>query len=249
MTRPLTGRLAADRVGVRPVSPVPDRVLEVFGGITDASSVASDILDMLGVAGAIPASELRSTVPGRRLVGRALTVQHIARDADLPSPDIVRGRVEEGDVRLADIEAHNQAEPGDVLVVAGVPAISSMGRISAALGLRQGERGAIVDGAVRDVTSVAALGYPVWSRGQSPITGKYRLETVAVNQPVIIAGITVHPGDLVIADDAGVVIVPYALAAQVADRALELERIEADRLVRIDEGEPLPDLAKVPRAR
>ncbi|MBX3146394.1 MAG: RraA family protein [Gemmatimonadales bacterium] len=249
MTRPLTGRLAAHRVGVRPVPPVPDRVLEVFRDISDASSVVSDILDGLGMAGAVPATVLCPTVPGSTLVGRALTVRHIARDASPPSPDEIQRRVREVDVRLADIEAHNQAEPGDVLVVAGVSGISSMGRISAAIGLRQGEAGAIVDGAVRDTVSVARLGYPVWSRGRSPITGKYRLETVAVNQPVDIAGITVHPGDLVIADDAGVVIVPYALAAQVADRALELERAEAARLVRIEKGEPVPDLAKVPRAR
>lgn len=249
MTRPLTGRLAADRIGARPMPPVPDEVLETLRSIDDASSVVSDILDGLGVAGAVPASELQPTMPGHRVVGRALTVRHIARDAELPMPEVIRRRAQEGDVRLADIEAHNQADPGDVLVVAGVAGISSMGRISAAIGARQGECGAVVDGAVRDVASSRRIGYPIWSRGHSPITGKYRLETVAVNQPVVIAGVTVNPGDLVVADDAGVVFVPQVLAEQVAELALALEQREAERIARIDAGAPVPDLAKVSRAR
>lgn len=228
---------------------VPDEVLAFFRGIDDVSSAVSDVLDGLGVVGAVSASHLSPTMPGRRVVGRALTVRHVVRDAELPSPDVIRRRVREGDVRLADIEAHNQADPGDVLVVASAPGISSMGRISAAIGLRQGELGAVVDGAVRDIASLPQLGYPVWSRGASPMTGKYRLETVAVNQPVIISGITVHPGDLVVADDAGVVFVPRALVAQVAELVASLEQTEAERIARIDAGESVPDLAKVPRAR
>lgn len=228
---------------------IPDEVLAFFRGIDDLSSVVSDVLDGLGVVGAIPASELSPTMPGGRIVGCALTVRHVVRDAELPSPDAIQRRAQEGDVRLADIEAHNQADPGDVLVVAGAPGISSMGRISAAIGLRQGELGAVVDGAVRDVASLRRIGYPVWSRGLSPKTGKYRLETVAVNQPVVISGIPVHPGDLVVADDAGVVFVPRALIAQVAELVSSLEQAEAKRIARIDAGESVPDLAKVPRAR
>ncbi len=228
---------------------VPDEVLAFFRSIDDASSAVSDVLDGLGVVGAVPASELNPTMPGRRVVGRALTVRHVVRDAELPSAEVMRRRVQEGDVRLADIEAHNQADRGDVLVVAGAPGISSMGRISAAIGFRQGELGAVVDGAVRDVASLRQLGYPVWSRGSSPMTGKYRLETMAVNQAVVISGITVHPGDLVVADDAGVVFVPRALAAQVAELVSSLEQAEAKRIARIDAGESVLDLAKVPRAR
>ncbi|MHB1327303.1 MAG: RraA family protein [Gemmatimonadales bacterium] len=249
MTRPLTGRLAADRIGPRPVSPVPDRVLDLLRAIEDVSSVVSDVLDGLGVVGAVPASVLNPTMSDVRVVGRALTVQHVVRDETAPAAEEIRRRAREGDVRLADIEAHNQAEPGDVLVVAGMAGISSMGRISAAIGARQGELGAVVDGAVRDVASSRRLGYPIWSRGLSPITGKYRLETVAVNQPVVISGVTVHPGDVVVADDTGVVFIPHAIAEQVAAFASALEQSEAGRIARIDAGDTVPDLAKVPRAR
>ncbi len=249
MTRPLTGCLPGDRIGLRPLPPVPDGVLEVLRGIDDASSVVSDVLDGLGIIGAIPASVLSPTMSDVRVVGRALTVRHVARDEAPPPAEEVRRRAREGDVRLADIEAHNQADPGDVLVVAGVAGISSMGRISAAIGSRQGELGAVVDGAVRDVASSRRLGYPIWSRGQSPITGKYRLETIAVNQPVVIAGLTVNPGDIVVADDAGVVFIPRVLAEQVVELASALEQSEAGRIARIDAGVSVPDLTKVPRAR
>ena len=63
-------------------------------------------------------------------------------------------------------------EPGDVLVLQGVDLISNMGNILASIARRQGEIGAIVDGGVRDVDHSRGIGYPVWSRSLSPITGK-----------------------------------------------------------------------------
>jgi regulator of RNase E activity RraA len=103
---------------------------------------------------------------------------------------------------LADIEAHNLAEPGDVLVV---------------------------QGAVRDIDH---------SR---------RIETMAVNHPVHIAGIEVKPGDLVIADECGVCFVPFARAAEVFAVAQRMAASEAQRLKKLDEGIPLADFVKLPR--
>jgi regulator of RNase E activity RraA len=148
---------------------------------------------------------------------------------------------------LADIEAHNLAEPGDVLVVQGVAGISSMGGVSASIGKRQGEIAAIVDGAVRDIDHSRRIGYPIWSAGVSPITGKWRIETMAVNHPVQIAGIEVKPGDLVIADECGVCFVPFARAAEVLAVAQRMAASEAQRLKKLDEGIPLADFVKLPR--
>jgi 4-hydroxy-4-methyl-2-oxoglutarate aldolase len=140
-----------------------------------------------------------------------------------------------------EIEAHNLAEPGDVLVIQGVAGISSMGGISASVGRRQGESGAVVDGAVRDVDHSRRIGYPVWCSGVSPITGKWRIETVAVNRPVRIAGIEVQPGDLVVADECGVCFVPFARAAEVLAVAERLARSEKARLAGLAEGIPLSE--------
>ena len=105
---------------------------------------------------------------------------------------------------MAEFEAHNLAEDGDVLVIDGVSGMSNMGGISAQTGKRQGERGAIVMGGVRDVAAFARVGYPIWSTEITPVTGKWRLQTVEINGTVKIGGVRVEPGDLVVADDTGV---------------------------------------------
>jgi len=148
---------------------------------------------------------------------------------------------------LADIEAHNLALPGDVLVVQGVAGISSMGGVSASIGKRQGEIAAVVDGAVRDIDHSRSIGYPIWSAGVSPITGKWRIETIAVNDPVKIAGIEVKPGDLVIADECGVCFVPFARAAEVLAIAQKLAASEKARLEKLESGIPLSEYIKLPR--
>jgi len=125
--------------------------------------------------------------------------------------------------------------------------ISSMGGISASIGKRQGEAGAIVDGAVRDIDHSRAIGYPLWSASVSPITGKWRIETMAVNDPVHVAGIEVRPGDLVVADECGVCFVPFARAAEVLAIAQRLAASEARRLQALRDGMPLADFVKLPR--
>ncbi len=167
----------------------------------------------MALVGAVPAAMLRPSDPSARIVGRALTVRNIPASA--PVPEMVKAGVS----GLGEIEAHNLAEPGDVLVVQGVDRVSNLGGMSATIGHRQGEIGAIVDGGARDVDHSRAIGLPVWSRSVSPITGKWRVETVAINKPVTIAGVTVDPGDLVLADETGVCFVPRQRAAEVLARA------------------------------
>jgi regulator of RNase E activity RraA len=120
-----------------------------------------------------------------------------------------------------------------------------MGGVSASVGKRQGEAGAVVDGAVRDIDHSRKIGYPVWSSGMSPVTGKWRVKTVAVNRPVSIAGVTVHPGDLVIADEVGVCFVPFARAAEVLAVAQRLARREEERLAKLASGLALKDWIKL----
>ena len=116
--------------------------------------------------------------PSARLVGRALTVRNVAAAA--PVPD----KVKAGISGLGEIEAHNLAEPGDVIVLQGVDLCSNLGGIPRRSDIGQGELGAIVDGGVRDVDHSRGIGYPIWSKSVSPITGKWRVETVAINKPV-----------------------------------------------------------------
>src|SRR5690606_27926333 len=189
------------------------------------------------IVGVIPGSTLRLTIPGARIAGPAITVRNIEqRDQTYKG---ARERIS----RMAEIEAHNLAEPGDVLVIEGVDGISNMGGISATIGKRQGEVGAIVDGGIRDVEEQRSIGFPVWSRSVSSITGKWRVQTVAINGPVRVAGVQVHPGDLVVADEGAVCFVPREVVEVVLKRAREIHEGEARRYADIAAGVPVFELA------
>ena len=235
MAKSPLGKLAPSAIGMMELPRLDARVLAGFRELGDLTGTTSDAMDELGIAGTVPASVLKPTDPRARLVGQALTVLNRA---------VSEHRKVSG---LADIEAHNLAQPGDVLVVQGVANISSMGGVSASIGKRQGEAGAIVDGAVRDIDHSRAIGYPIWSTSVSPITGKWRIETMAVNDAVHIAGIEVQPGDLVIADECGVCFVPFARAAEVLAVAERLTASEEIRLKALAEGIPLAEFVKLPR--
>src|SRR6202140_1073904 len=124
----------------------------------------------------------------------------------------------------------------------GVDQVANLGGISAPIGHRQGEIGAIVDGGARDVDHSRGIGYPIWSRSVSPITGKWRVQTIAINNPVSICGVTVNPGDLVLADETGVCFIPRARAADVLQRAQRNVAAEQAREAKIASGAPVPEL-------
>jgi regulator of RNase E activity RraA len=84
---------------------------------------------------------------------------------------------------------------------------------------RRGVVGAVVDGAVRDVRALHALGLPVWPRSVCPLAYTRRLECVARDVPVTCAGVQVAPGDLIVADADGVAVVPQGRAAEIRQRA------------------------------
>lgn len=98
---------------------------------------------------------------------------------------------------------------------------------------------------MRDIDHSRKIGYAVWCSSVSPITGKWRIQTVAINRPVSICGVSVSPGDLVIADEVGVCFVPFDRAAEVLAVAQRLTKREDDRLAKLDSGMPLKDWIKL----
>lgn len=219
----LTGKIARERIARLDIPRPPPAIVEAFLALTDLAGTVSDAMDELGLQGVVPGSVLQPMLPGARMVGPALTVRNVQQP--VPAALGAQQRVS----RQADIEAHNLAQPGDVLVIEGVAGISSLGGNSATLGKRQGEAGAVVDGGTRDVETARRIGYPVWARGVTPLTGKWRVETVAINGPARIAGVLVHPGDLVVADENGVCFVPQRHMAEVLARAQHLSAGEDQR--------------------
>jgi len=216
-------------------------ILERFRSLGDLTGTVSDVLDQLGIVGAVPASVLRPSDPKARIVGRALTVLNRARKESVPQAVATKKS------GLGEINAHRIAKPGDVLVIQGVPNVSSLGGTSATVGKRQGEIGAIVDGGVRDVDHSRGIGYPLWSSSVTPITGKWRVETVGVNVPVAVAGINVAPGDIVLADECGVCFVPKERANEVLAIAQRWTDWEEERLKKLAAGIPLEEFTKLKR--
>lgn len=235
--RELTGKIARERIVSMAVPTYPRELLDRYLAVADLTATVSDAMDEIGVVGAIPATLLCPTLPACRIAGPALTVRNVVQPK--PVAEEARQRIS----RQADIEAHNLANPGDVLVIEGVAGVSSLGGNSATLGHRQGEVGAIVDGGTRDWSTSRSLNYPIWSRGPTPLTGKWRLETVAINGRVQIAGVTVNAGDLVLADENGVCFVPRDKAELLLDRAERLSIGEGLRSRDVAAGMSIVELA------
>src|SRR5256885_9385447 len=118
MAKSLLGKLPSRAVGMLDIPRIEKEVLDGFRALGDLTGTVSDAMDQLGIAGAVPGSTLRPTDPRARVVGQAVTV--LNKKINIP----VRRAVARKRSGLADIEAHNLAEPGDVLVVQGVADVS-----------------------------------------------------------------------------------------------------------------------------
>lgn len=172
-------------------------------------------------------SGIRALLRDVRVVGRAVTVR----------------------VAEADAYATNRAlallEPGDVLVIetGGDLAHAPVGAVTGCAAMCRGAVGVVVDGVVTDVVELRAAGLPVFARGTSVLTAK-RIASPrsAVNVPVLCGGVMVNPGDVVMADDNGVLVLSADEATAVVDAALAADRAEPAILARLRSGEPSSDV-------
>jgi 4-hydroxy-4-methyl-2-oxoglutarate aldolase len=231
------GVLPNDKIGAAPKR-VKKSVIERFMKLNDLSSTVSDILDNMGIIGCVGTSTLHPTISTARIVGTAITVRNVPQRKD--------SHVVATDKRnfMAEIEGINQADPGDVLVIQGLRDISNMGGIMATCAKRQELAGAVVDGGVRDVGHSRSLDFPIWSKDVSPITGKWRCVTEEINGKVTIHGISVQPGDLVIADETGVCFVPQNLIEDVLEKCEAIHNQEGGWVENLDKGLSIPDIVK-----
>ncbi len=230
------GRLPREAIRMLELPRLPGNVLEGYRALIDLTGTVSDAMDELGIVGVVPAYILPPVATGKRVVGPALTVRNIQRTAQVHKAALEKTNTQ------GESEAHNLAEPGDVLVIEGVMGCSNMGGQSATIARRQGFIGAVVDGTVRDAEQYRSIGWPVWCKGFTPITGKWRMQTVEVNGAVQICGVQVRPGDVVCADEAGVSFVPRERAAEVLEAARRIDAGDTKRKKDIDGGASVAEL-------
>lgn len=178
------------------------------------SSTWSDALDACGISGVVTGLAKRSGEG--RFAGFAVT----ARQTSGERGDFPRNQFGVGSII-------NAVGPGEALMIdLGGANISTFGGLAALATLRRGAAGVVIDGACRDVDEIEGHGLWLASRHVTPTTGKTRLRLEGINDPVTIGGIEVRPGDLVVGDPTGIVVVPRQ----------ELERVltEAERMLEMD---------------
>jgi len=199
--------------------PDPD-VVTAFEDVP--SSVVSDVTGNAGVA---MDADIGPVHAGAGTAGTALTVKAV------PGDNLIVHR------------AITMAEPGDVLVVDGdgYTGTAYLGELMCASCRANGLAGVVVDGAVRDRAEIAEMGFPLYARGVHP-AGPYKQAPGSINVTVSCGGVAVDPGDVVVADDDGVSVVPAGDAETVLAEAREKLDAEADLRERVEAGEYLYDI-------
>jgi RraA family protein len=143
---------------------------------------------------------------------------------------------------LTVVQALHDSEPGEVLVIDGGGGGRALaGELFATEAARRGLAGLVIDGACRDTARLATLALPVYARWVCPAAGTaQRLGTA--QRAVVCAGVTVGPGDIVLGDQDGIVVVSESDLPELLPRAEEVQRTEAAVMERLERGEGLLDL-------
>lgn len=209
----------------------PDAIRQAYCALETAN--VSDVLDRLGYPHqALDPALLPVSPPGGTVAGWAYTIQGQHTPFDTAAdPE-----------KMAALDG---VTPGSLTVWSGGGArgVCLFGELLARGMAAHGARGAVVDGGVRDIRAIRSMGFPVWARYVTPVQSTGRWKVNAWQVPVYLPGATapwvrVEPGDLVLADDDGVVVVPRALVDPVLEETRALTQKEAE--IRAQAAETAP---------
>jgi regulator of RNase E activity RraA len=216
----------------------PGHLVEGMRHVTAATSSA--LMHKMGIThawvnGPAPLSRGQSPV-----AGSALTLQFMPQREDIAS-GMEQETIERNTALWAVLES---VRPGDILVVQAYGSTYSgcLGDMLVRYFKKRGGAGIVVDGRIRDSRRVQQLGVPVWCTGVTPnYASQAELFPWAYDVPVAVGGVLCLPGDIVVADDDGAVVVPIAKAAELVRTANEHEVLEGFSRMRLDEGARLSE--------
>ena len=194
-----------------------NELIEGFKAVAVAS-VADAVDKVCGRRGYMDAS-IKPRINEQRVVGPAATVLEAATDEFVPPQHA--------------LDLIDEAPRGSVIVISiagGEPNVAVWGGLMTAGAVANGHVGAVLDGGVRDLTEIRRdYGFPVYARDVSPGTTLGRYRTVASQVPVRVGDVLVHPGDILVGDVDGVVVVPRAQAEEVLKVAREIDERELEQ--------------------
>ncbi|MCC7347551.1 MAG: RraA family protein [Variibacter sp.] len=169
---------------------------------------------------------IRGLLPDRRIAGTAVTVRCFGSDTTIVH------------------YALGKLRPGDVLVIdrAGDNRHAACGGGVAFAARERGCVGIVIDGMATDIAELREFGLPVWARGLSPVTGKRSFTQGDFCVPIACGGVPVEPGDAVLADENGVLVLKAHEITEAANRAIGMQNAEKKTLARIAAGESMPDI-------
>ncbi|MEW6377261.1 MAG: RraA family protein [Thermodesulfobacteriota bacterium] len=183
-------------------------VIQEFLSLSTAT--ISDALDRFGLRGGCEG--ILPIVPGAKMAGSAFTVRYVPV----------------GEVKGTVGDYIDLAQPGDVIVLDndGRMDCTVWGDILTLTAKLKDIAGTVIDGVCRDVPNILREQYPVFSRGRFMMTGKDRVMVEAMHVTVSIGRVQVKPGDILVGDDSGVVVIPWEKASEVLRMAQEIEKVE-----------------------
>lgn len=199
-----------------------------------SSSIISDVLDGMGRRGQAMTVDVRPLSEDMSTVGTAFTM-------------LMADQYDEGkDTFTLQFQAIDSLGKDDVMVICsnGSDRAALWGELLSTAATYRGAAGAVIDGLARDVSLIKKMGFPVFCRGIAPISSKGRVIAVDYNCPVVVGGVKVHPGDIVVADLDGVIVVPKDLAEEAVKRALDVVSKESMTREELRKGAGLSDVYK-----
>ena len=204
-------------------------VKELVEGFTKvaSASVADAVDQIVGKRGYMDYT-IKPRINEKKVVGPAVTIQEGPTDEVLPPQHA--------------LDAIDESPEGSVIVIGvnGESNVAVWGGIMTAGAVANGLAGAILDGGVRDIMEIRRdYDFSVFARSISPGTTLGRFKTLSSNEPVVCGGILVNPGDLIVADSDGVVVVPKEHVPAVLEKAIEIEAREAKQAKLIRETKSL----------